>query len=87
MAFRTETQIQADLTLWYAARTEAAAGRSFTLVTSAGTRILTGHNIREINEMISSLQRELLAAQIPDGGRQGLHSFALANLGDNGANK
>jgi len=87
MANRSPTVIQADLDLWYAARTEAAAGRSFTIVTSAGTRILTTQNMGDINSTIGMLQRELIAAQQTNQKRQGLHSFALGNLGDNGANR
>lgn len=84
---RSESAIQADLDAWYNARTNAANGRSVTLVTSAGTRMLTTHSMKEIEATISSLERELLACQQPNQSRQGLHNFALANLGDNGANR
>lgn len=86
-AFRTETEIQADLTLWYSARSAAAAGRSFTIVTSAGTRVLTTQSMSEIESTISTLQRELLSCQQNNQSKQGLHNFALANMGDNGANR
>ena len=85
-SFRSESEIQADLTLWYNARSAAAAGRSFTIVTSAGTRVLTTQSLKEINEAITELQRELLACQQANQNKQGLHNFALANMGDNKAN-
>ena len=86
-AFRSESEIQADLVLWRTARTEAAAGRSFTIVTSAGTRILTTQSMKDINSTIAMLERELLACQQVNQQKQGLHNFALANMGDNGANR
>ena len=86
-AFRSESQINADLTLWFNARAAAAAGRSITIVTSAGTRVLTTQSMVEINSTITELQRELLAAQQANKNKQGLHNFALANLGDNKANR
>lgn len=86
-SFRTETEIQADLTVWRNARTQAASGRSFTIVTSAGTRVLTTQSMSEINATISALERELLACQQANQNKQGLHNFALANMGDNGANR
>ncbi len=86
-AFRSESEIQADLVLWRNARTVAAAGRSATIVTSAGTRVLTTQSMDEINSTISMLERELLACQQTDQQKQGLHNFALANMGDNGANR
>ncbi len=86
-AFRSEAEIQADLVLWRKALSESAAGRSFTIVTSAGTRVLTQQSMRDINQTISRLERELLACQQGNRQAQGLHNFALANLGDNGANR
>lgn len=86
--FRSEAEIRADLLLWYEARTAAAAGRSFTIVTSAGTRVLTTQSMSDITETITQLERELLACLQPgSANKQGLHNFALANMGDNGANR
>lgn len=86
-AFRSESEINADLTLWYNARSAAAAGRSITIVTSAGTRVLTTQSMAEIESTINALQRQLLACQQVNKGKQGLHNFALANMGDNKANR
>ncbi len=85
--FRSESAIQADLTLWYSARAAAAAGRSITIVTSAGTRVLTTQSMSEIESTLNALQRELLACQQTNQKKQGLHNFALANMGDNKANR
>jgi len=78
-SFRPESEIQADLTAWYSARNAAAAGKSLTISTSAGSRTVSQHELSEINETISTLQRELLACQTA-GDRKGLHSFAVANF-------
>lgn len=85
--FRSESEIQSDLNLWYDARAAAASGRSITIVTSAGTRVVTTQSTSEIESTINSLQRELLACQQTNQGKQGLHNFALANMGDNQANR
>lgn len=77
--FRSEAAITADLNTWYAARTAAAAGKSLTISTSAGSRTVSTHDLSEINSTISTLQRELIACQTASGGK-GLHSFAVANL-------
>ena len=87
---RTETQIRADITVWETARTNAAQGKSITIVTSAGTRVVTSVDIDEIQGTLNRLNGELnacLVANATTGNRQGLHDFALANLGDNGANQ
>ncbi len=84
--FRSEAAIQADLTLWYAARSAAAAGKSLTISTSAGSRTVSQHDLNDINETISILQRELLACQTASGGK-GLHNFAVANFNNERENR
>ena len=74
---RTATQIQAELDVWYAARTAAAAGKSITIATSAGSRTLSQHDLKDINSTISMLERELMAA---NNANQGVHNFAVANF-------
>ena len=59
--FRSQSEINADLALWYAARAAAAAGKSLTISTSAGSRTVSQHDLNDINETISVLQRELVA--------------------------
>lgn len=86
---RTETEIRADIAVFETARTNAAQGKSITITTSAGTRTVTQQDLSEITEELQRLYRELmscLAAQSPPVA-QGLHNFALANIGDNGANQ
>lgn len=56
---RTVAEIENELALWYKARERAAAGQSFTLTTSAGTRQLTSQDLTKINSMIAQLNREL----------------------------
>ena len=87
---RTETAIRSDITVWETARTNAAQGRSITIVTSAGTRVVTSNMVSEIQGTLNRLYGELnacLLADASEGTRQGLHDFALANMGDNGANQ
>jgi hypothetical protein len=84
--FRTEAEIQADLSVWYAARTAAAAGKSLTISTSAGSRTVSQHDMSDINETISILQRELIACQTDSGGK-GLHSFSVANFNNDRQNR
>lgn len=84
--FRTETEIQADLTAWYAARRAAAAGKSLTIATSAGSRTVSQHSMSEVNDTISQLQRELLACQTAANGK-GLHSFGVANFNNDRTNR
>lgn len=83
---RTETEIQADLTAWYSARRAAAAGKSLTISTSAGSRTVSQHDVSDINEMISALEAELAACQMPSGGK-GMHNFAVANFNNNRTNR
>ncbi len=84
--FRTESEIQADLTTWYNARTAAAAGKSLTISTSAGSRTVSQHDLEDINSTIAQLQRELLACQTASDGK-GLHNFAVANFNNNRENR
>ena len=74
---RTATQIQTELDVWYAARTAAASGKSITIATSAGSRTLSTQDLSDINETISRLERELMAA---NNANVGVHNFAVANF-------
>lgn len=74
---RTATQIQTELDIWYSARAAAANGKSITIATSAGSRTLSTHDLSEINETISMLERQLAAA---GSSNQGVHNFAVANF-------
>jgi len=80
---RSKTLVQAELDAWYAARLAAAAGKSFTIVTSAGTRVLTTQDLEDINNTIALLERELAA---PTTSTNGGHNFSLANF-NNGAQR
>lgn len=87
---RTETEIRSDIAVWETARTNSAQGRSITIVTSAGTRVVSANSVSEIQGVLNRLYGELnacLVANATEGNRQGLHDFALANMGDNGANQ
>lgn len=84
--FRTQTEIQADLTLWYNARAAAASGKSLTITTSAGSRTVSQHDLSDINSTIAELQRELIACQTAGDGK-GLHSFAVANFNNDRQNR
>jgi hypothetical protein len=72
---RTQSDIQADLDAWYAARRAAANGKSITISTSAGARTVSQYDLEDINAMISQLERELTAVQT---GRR--HDFAVASF-------
>ena len=74
---RTATEIQTELDVWYAARTAAAAGKSITIATSAGSRTLSQHDLMDINATISMPERELMAA---NNANQGIHNFSVANF-------
>jgi hypothetical protein len=56
---RTSAEIQADLTLLYAARTAAATGQSYTLDTGQGRQSVTRANLTEINRAIQQLEADL----------------------------
>ena len=86
-ALRSESAIRADITVFENARTAAASGKSITIVTSAGTRVVTAQDLREISGELNRLYGELAACLEGNTTKQGLHSFALANMGDNGANR
>lgn len=88
-SLRPESEIRADITVFETARTNAAQGKSITITTSAGTRTVTQQDLQSIEATLNALNRELnacLLAETPPV-RQGLHDFALANLGDNEANR
>lgn len=74
---RTATQIQTELDVWYTARTATAAGKSITIATSAGSRTLSQHDLKDINDTISMLERSLMALNNDSGG---VHGFAVANM-------
>lgn len=90
-ALRSETAIRADITVWETARTNASQGKSITIVTSAGTRVVTQQDLSDIQATLNQLNGELNACLTANAAspstRQGLHDFALANMGDNGANE
>jgi len=79
---RTETQIRADLAIFYNARTVAAQGKSITITTSAGTRVVSAQDLTSLESTIQNLQRELAACLALAAGStvQGQHNFALANF-------
>jgi hypothetical protein len=83
---QSTTQIQADLTAWYAARRAAANGKSITISTSAGSRTISQYDVKEINTMISQLETELAAAA-GTSANMGRHSFAVANFDTDAANE
>lgn len=85
---RTEAQIRADLAVYYNARTVAASGKSITITTSAGTRVVSAQDLSDIQSIIQQLERDLQACLAATAGStvQGQHNFALANF-NNGANR
>jgi len=85
VAIQTQAQACAELDDWYLARQAVQDGRSFQLTTSGGTRLLTLASIDEIQRVITQLERKC-AGVATTGDKQGLHDFALANMGDNKAN-
>ncbi len=86
-ALRSETEIRADIAVFETARTNAAQGKSITIVTSAGTRVVTQQDLEDISAELNRLYGELNACLLQPTTRQGLHDFALANMSDNGANQ
>lgn len=90
-ALRSETAIRADIAVFENARTVAAQGKSITIVTSAGTRVVTQQDLVDISAELNRLYGELNACLVANASspntRQGLHDFALANMGDNGAQR
>lgn len=85
MGIQTIAQADTELQLWYSARSAVTAGKSFSLTTSGGTRMLTYENLKLINDTIAMLERKVSGAEAT-GDKQGKHNFALANMGDNKAN-
>ncbi len=86
MSIQTQQQACDELDNWYLARQALQAGKNFSLTTSGGTRMLTYSSLGEVEATISRLERKCLG-QDTTGDKQGLHNFALANMGDNGANQ
>ena len=85
-SLRSESAIRADIAVFETARTNAAQGKSITIVTSAGTRVVTSQDLSDITGELNRLYGELSACLQQPTNRQGLHDFALANMGDNEAN-
>lgn len=85
-SLRSETAIRSDISIFETARTSAANGKSITIVTSAGTRVVTAQDLSAITGELNRLYGELSACLQQPTSRQGLHDFALANMGDNEAN-
>ncbi len=82
MSVQTKAEACAELAQWYEARKSAAAGKSVTIVTSAGTRTITSQDLDEIQGVIEQLERKCNGV----AGGQGRHDFALANF-NNEANR
>lgn len=86
MTVQTQAEACTELDSWYTARQAVTAGKSFSLTTGGGTRMLTYESLSEINKMIAMLERKCMGENTT-GTKQGLHNFSLANMGDNGANR
>jgi len=56
---RSVTDIQTDLTAFYAARQAIASGQSYSLDTGQGRVTMTRANLTEINRTITDLEAEL----------------------------
>lgn len=82
MGIQTKSAADTELQEWYAARRAVQGGKSFTVVTSAGTRVVTKQDLKDIEMIIAKLERIVGSADISD--RKGRHDFALANF-NNGA--
>ncbi len=82
MAIQSKTAADSDLQEWYAARQAVTNGKSITISTSAGTRVVSYANLSEINKMIAKLERIVGTSTTT---RKGRHDFALANF-NNDAN-
>ena len=76
MAIQSAADAGAELLLWYAARSNAANGKSHTITTSAGTRTVTQRDMTEINETIALLERRCSA----DTSGKHSQNFSLANF-------
>jgi hypothetical protein len=86
MATQTQAEADVELQLWYAARTAVRNGKSFTIITSAGTRVVTNQDLKEIQNMIVMFERKVLAPNVSTVTKKGRHDFALVNF-NNGALK
>lgn len=56
---RTAAQLQTHLTNWYAALDAVAAGQSYAITSGGVTRSVTKANMKEIMDMIESLENAL----------------------------
>jgi hypothetical protein len=56
---RSYADVQADLTIFYAARRTVALGASYSLDTGQGRQTVTRANLTEINRTIQGLEAEL----------------------------
>jgi len=74
MAIQTKANAQVELDKWYAARSALAAGKSFTMATESGTRVLTAVDLGEVNSHITRLERVVTNP----GNRP--HNHAVANF-------
>jgi len=76
----TQTKAAADVELqeWYAARAALQNGKSFTVVTSAGTRQVSMTDLEDVQMIIEKLERIVGTPDSLD--RKGRHDFALANF-------
>ena len=61
---RDALDIQADLTILYAARIAAATGQSYTLDTGQGRQSVTRADLATINATIATLESELSEAEV-----------------------
>lgn len=77
---RSETEIRSDIAVWQTAKTNAAQGKSITIVTSAGTRVVSAQDVSDIEATLQTLYRELSACLQGTTDKQGQHDFALANF-------
>ena len=59
MTIRSESEIRAALAAYYQAQVLCADGKSFTMATENGTRVLTNQDLPDINMQIRLLERQL----------------------------
>ncbi len=74
MGIQTKAAAQAMLDKYYQALEDLAEGKSFTMATEAGTRVLTQFDIPMVNDQITRLERRVTT---PDGMT---HNFSVANF-------
>ena len=77
MSSRTSVQVQADLTIAYAARRAAMAGQSYNVNTGQGSQSVTRANLTELNKTISLLEAELEEVLAREGGDSGIVSLGF----------